>query len=142
MRLVAFMQYLRIVVVVGTASVVGRLAGGTGVAHATAWLAPIAWPSFAATCALVLAGGVLVPRYRIAKSPLFVTLVAAVLLQNLTRVRLELPPIALGASYAVLGWAIGMRFTREILVHVRSALPRVLAAIATLVGRSALNRAP
>ncbi len=49
MRLVAVMQYLRVVVVAVTASVVGRLSGlgGHGSQHA-AWLVPGSFSSFAA----------------------------------------------------------------------------------------------
>jgi hypothetical protein len=44
-----------------------------------------------------------------------------------------LPPWLLAMSYAVVGWGVGARFTPEILAHAARALPRVLAAILTLI---------
>jgi uncharacterized protein len=46
---------------------------------------------------------------------------------------IELPPLLLAASYAVVGWSIGVRFTRPILVHALRALPRVTASILALI---------
>ena len=50
---------------------------------------------------------------------------------------IELPPWLLAASYALLGWAIGLRFTHEILIHAARALPRVLAATLALIAACA-----
>ena len=46
---------------------------------------------------------------------------------------IELPPWLLAISYAIVGWNIGMRFTRPILVHALRALPRVAASILALI---------
>jgi membrane AbrB-like protein len=46
---------------------------------------------------------------------------------------IELPPWALAAGYAVIGWSIGARFTRDILVHAARALPRVLLGVLALI---------
>ena len=46
---------------------------------------------------------------------------------------IELPPWLLAISYALVGWSIGLRFTRPILAHAARALPRVLAAILALI---------
>ena len=55
MRLVALMQYLRVVLVALTASLVGRFWGLPGAAaHSASWLAPVSWPSFAVLLALIL----------------------------------------------------------------------------------------
>ena len=127
MRLVAFMQYLRVVVVVAVASTVGRFASPEVVAPHVAWLAPVPWNELGVTLALAVFGGFVVPRYRIPPGPLVATMVAATLVANLGSLRFALPEPLLAASYLVLGWTIGLRFTREILSHARSALPRVLA---------------
>ena len=51
---------------------------------------------------------------------------------------IELPPWLLAASYAVVGWSIGLRFTRPILVYAMRALPRVALAISALIAICAL----
>jgi membrane AbrB-like protein len=49
-------------------------------------------------------------------------------------VKIELPPVMLIASYALLGWNVGLRFTREVLAAAARALPQSLGAIALLMG--------
>ena len=60
-RLVAFMQYLRVVMVAGAASLVARLWVGdvSAAAHAVVWFPPFAWTGLAATLALAGLGGVI-----------------------------------------------------------------------------------
>jgi membrane AbrB-like protein len=133
MRLVAFMQYLRVVMVAMVASLVGRLLGLSGAGHHAAWLAPIAWRPFFATLTLIGLGGFLGPRLRMASGPFLGTLIVATLLQDLAGLPIELPQPLLGLCYVILGWAIGLRFTRDTLGYVARALPRVLASIGALV---------
>jgi membrane AbrB-like protein len=135
MRLVAVMQYLRVVVVAVTASLVGRLfgLGGGGVRH-PAWLAPVAWPSFAACVAIILFSGLVGPRLkRFPAAPLLLPMVIATLLQDVGWIRVDLPQPLLVASYLVVGWAIGLRFTRESFREAGHALPKMLAGIVALV---------
>jgi membrane AbrB-like protein len=134
MRLVAVMQYLRVVVVAVTASLVARLAGLTaGGAHHPPWLAPVAWPSFAVLLAVILGGGLLGPRLRVPAAPLLLPMIVATVLQDVGLVRVELPQLLLVASYVIVGWAIGLRFTRETFRDARRALPQVLGTILMLV---------
>ncbi len=60
-------------------------------------------------------------------------LAAALALQDLGGVRIDLPPWLLVASYALIGWSTGLRFTQPILAHALRTLPQVLAAIVMLV---------
>jgi uncharacterized protein len=39
----------------------------------------------------------------------------------------------LACAYAIVGWSIGARFTRGILVHAARVLPRVLLSILALI---------
>jgi hypothetical protein len=133
MRLVAVMQYLRVVVVAVTASLVGRLFGLTGGAHHSAWLAPVAWPSFVVLLAIIVVGGLLGPRVRIPAAPLLLPMIVTTVLQDFGLVRVELPQLLLVASYVIVGWAIGLRFTPEAFRDARRALPQVLGTIAMLV---------
>ncbi len=135
MRLVAVMQYLRVVLVAVTASLVGRFFGlGGGAVHHPPWLAPIAWPSFAVLVAVILFSGLAGPRLRkLPAAPLLIPMVVATVLQDVGLVRVELPQPLLVASYVVVGWAIGLRFTRETFREAARAMPRALGAIALLV---------
>ena len=48
-------------------------------------------------------------------------------------VTLQLPQWLLAASYAVVGWSIGLNFTRTILSHAARALPQIIASIVALI---------
>jgi uncharacterized protein len=134
MRLVAVMQYLRVVVVAVTASLVGRLFGLTGGgAHHPAWLGPVAWPSFDILLAIIVVGGLVGPRLRIPAAPLLLPMIVTAALQDVGLVRVELPQLLLVASYVIVGWAIGLRFTPEAFRDARRVLPQVLGSIAMLV---------
>jgi hypothetical protein len=142
-RLVAFMQYLRVVLVVILASVIARLwvtpsgevAGGVaaGPGAGVAWFPPIHWGPFAATLALAGFGPVAAWALRIPAGPLLVPLLLGAVLHNAGVMTIELPPWLLAASYALVGWSIGLRFTRPILVHALRALPRLVASILVLI---------
>ena len=47
--------------------------------------------------------------------------------------KIELPPWLLAMSYALIGWSIGLRFTRAILAHAARAMPALAAAVLTLI---------
>jgi membrane AbrB-like protein len=53
--------------------------------------------------------------------------------QNLGGMPIELPPALLAASFALVGWTIGLRFTRDILAHAARALPAVVGSIVALI---------
>jgi hypothetical protein len=134
MRLVAVMQYLRVVVVAVTASLVGRIFGLTGGgAHHPTWLAPVSWPSFVILLVIILLGGLVGPRVRLPATPILLPMIFATVLQDLGLVRVELPQLILVASYVIVGWGIGLRFTREAFRDARRALPQILGTIAVLV---------
>jgi membrane AbrB-like protein len=135
-RLVAFMQYLRVVLVTVVASIVSRIWVTPAAGHAagaTGWLPAIQWLPLAETLALAGAGAFIAPLLRIPAGPMLVPMVAGALLHGSGTMTIELPPWLLAASYAVIGWSIGLRFTRPILVHALRALPRVTASILALI---------
>ena len=141
-RLVAFMQYLRLTIVVLTASVVSRLLPHFGPATTvTAAVLPKVVPAAAAslrsllkTLAVATFGGVAGRRLRIPAGPLLVPMLVGALLQANGIVRMTLPQWLLGAAYIAVGWHVGLDFTREIVVHAFRALPRVLLATFMLIG--------
>jgi uncharacterized protein len=134
-RLVAFMQYLRVVMVAIVASAVARLwtTSSGGAAVDVLWFPPIAWTPFVATLAIAAVGVIAGVLLKIPAGPLLAPLAIGAALHGAGLVTIDLPPWLLAASYAIVGWSIGLRFTRPILVHALHALPRVLASILTLI---------
>lgn len=134
-RLVAFMQYLRVIMVSVTAAAVAGLwvdTAGVGPASAV-WFPAIEWPAFASTLAIALVGGYAGKRLRL-PSPYF--LGAAILggvLHLCLDVPMQIPEWLLDASYALIGWTIGLNFTSAILRHAFRALPQIFCSIVALM---------
>jgi membrane AbrB-like protein len=135
LRLVAFMQYLRVVCVALVVSLVSRFwtSGAGGEAPAIDWFPPIAWLPFVETLAVVGIGTWLGIRLRVPAGSMLVPLAAGIALQMSGLLTLELPQWLLAISYAVVGWSVGARFTRAILLHALRAFPAVLGSTLTLI---------
>lgn len=128
-RLVAFMQYLRVLVVVLVAPLVVAIAFGPGGGGGE----PASQPSLVLTIAatlvgLALARGVAVP----AGAVLWPLLVAAVL-SGTGALTGDVPAPIQAVAFAVIGLEVGLRFTRETVALAGRLLPAVLAAIGALV---------
>ncbi len=133
-RLVAFMQYLRVVLVASVATVVARLSAGPHApAAAFAWFPALHTLPFAETVAIALLGGVVGRVLRLPAGVFLVPMVLGAVLHSSGVLQLELPPWLLALSYAFVGWSIGLGFTRDILAHALRALPQTLAAIFALM---------
>jgi membrane AbrB-like protein len=133
-RLVAFMQYLRVVLVAVVATLVARFfTGNTGTAPAQDWFPHLLPGPFLATLALAAFGVVVNRKWRLPAGALMVPLFLGAVLNGTGAMTIELPPWLLAASYALVGWSIGLRFTRQILLHAAKAFPRVAASILTLI---------
>jgi membrane AbrB-like protein len=139
-RMVAFMQYLRVVIVAGVASLLARFWIHVGAAAhpEIVWFPPIDWVAFAETLVLALGGGFIGRWLKIPAGGLLVPMAVGALLHGTGLMKIELPQWLLAASYAFLGWNIGLGFTREILKHAARALPQTLLSIFALVAFSAL----
>ena len=137
-RLVAFMQYTRVVCVAGLASVVARVWVGPAAAAAPhiVWFPAIPWPDFAATLAVAATGVAVSAWLRMPAGALLVPMVAGALVEGSGLAHLTLPPWLLALSYAFLGWSVGLGFTRAILAHARRALPQVLLATFAIIAAS------
>lgn len=134
MRLVAFMQYLRVVMVAGVAALVARLFGAPAHAPGTiVWFPPVEWLPLAGTLALAIVGPLVARRFRIPAGAFLVPLVAGVVLVHFGLMTIELPPWLLAVSYAIVGWNVGLRFTRPLLVHAARVLPAILAGIFAMI---------
>lgn len=138
MRLVAVMQYLRVVVAAAAASIVARAAGlSGGAAQSTPWLGPAFSLSFAVLVAIILFAGLVVPRLQVPAGSLLVPMVVVTALQDVGFLRVELPRLLLVVSYIVVGWAVGLRFTRASFASAWTSLPQIALSIVTLVAACA-----
>ena len=135
MRLVAFMQYLRVVCVSVVASTIARIwVGHSGTPlPAMVWFPPVDWLALAATILLIVVSFFVTRRFKIAAGIFLLPMILGIVLQNTGLMKIELPPWLLAASYTLVGWTIGLRFTRPILAHAARALPRVLGSILLLI---------
>ena len=143
MRLVAFMQYLRVVVVTALASLVAHI----GNHHAGAPVPDTQWLELRSawdggiTLLVVLAGVGVAHRFRLPGGAMLLPLLGAIALQALGLFHIELSPLLLGLAYALLGWSIGLRFDQASLRYAWKVLPVVLAAIFALIAVGALHAA-
>ncbi len=138
-RLVAFMQYLRVLMVTISAAVVARL----WIDPATLRAVEIDWfpppgSGLATTITVVIAGMILGPLVRIPSPHLLGVMLLAGTVHVWFGLPLDLPPWLLAISYAVVGWAIGLNFTLEILRYAARATPRIALSILALMGFCAL----
>jgi membrane AbrB-like protein len=135
MRLVAFMQYLRIVCVAVAATAISSIWVDvpTHSLAATDWFPPVRWLPFAETLLLIAASILISRRVKIPAGVILLPMIGGIVLQTTGILRIELPPWLMAAGFAVLGWSIGVRFSREIIAHALRALPQVFGAIIALI---------
>jgi membrane AbrB-like protein len=134
-RLVAFMQYLRVIFVSMAAALIARLWVDTsGVAPpAIVWFPALEPPAFAATLLTALAGATAGTLLKL-PSPYFLgTMILGTALHLGAGIDFQLPQWLLAMSYAAVGWAIGLNFTMPILRHATRALPQIVASIVILI---------
>jgi hypothetical protein len=134
-RLVALMQYGRVVIVAMVAAFVARTFGVNPEHHAAAmvWFPPVDGLALGETLALAIVGPVLARWLRIPAGAFLVPMIAGIVLTHLGWLRIELPTWLLAASYAMVGWNVGLRFTRPLLIHSARALPRILLCISAMI---------
>ncbi|RII37890.1 AbrB family transcriptional regulator [Pseudooceanicola sediminis] len=134
MRLVAVMQYLRVGLVAAGASLVARFwVGAPEVAPAAiVWFPPLE-TGVLHTMGLMLLGVGVTRVLRIPAGEFLVPLLVGAAAQGLGLVHPAVPPWLLVIAFALCGWMIGLRFTREILVHAWKALPRLVMSIIVLM---------
>ena len=134
-RLVAFMQYLRVIFVSIAAAVIAGLWVDTSSVEAPAivWFPAIDWPGFGATIAACVAGVAAARLVRLPAVTFLGPMILGAALHLGGGIALQLPQWLLASSYALIGWWIGLNFTRPILLHAARALPQVIGSIVALV---------
>jgi hypothetical protein len=135
-RLVAFMQYFRVLAVAAVAALVAHIFGVDTTAHAPSsivWFPPVDTLSLVETVALAVAGPYLAKVLRIPAGAFLVPMVIGIALVHFDLMRIELPTWLLAGAYAFVGWNIGLRFTRPLLIHAARSLPVVVAFTLILI---------
>ncbi len=134
-RLVAFMQYLRVALVTTIAAVIAHFCASTGVLEPSTAPQWIVFDAANLAITLAVAIGVSMAAYRLAipAGSMILPLILATVLQYFDLLVIDLPLLLLTAAYAVIGWSIGLRFNAAILRHAWHSLPQVLMAISTLI---------
>ncbi|HKV14059.1 MAG TPA: AbrB family transcriptional regulator [Reyranella sp.] len=135
-RLVAFMQYFRVLAVAAVAALVAHLFKVDTAAHAPSavvWFPPVDALSLGETAALAIAGPYLARALRIPAGAFLVPMAIGIVLVHFGLMRIELPTWLLVGAYAFVGWNIGLRFTRPLLLHAARSLPVVVAFTLLLI---------
>ncbi len=134
-RLIAFMQYLRVVLVATTASLVVMFTADieTVAPAAVEWFPAINWHTLGPTLALIVCGAFLGELSRIPTGAMLVPLALGAMLQDLGLMVIDLPPWLLAGSYIFIGWRIGLGFTRAIIAHAARAFPAILGSTLILI---------
>ncbi len=141
MRLVAFMQYLRVLLVIITAVLVTHsMSNDVIVNHVVEhkWFPPITKDLFY-TLALAFTGGWLGRRLPIPSGAMLIPMFLAVLFRSQSLIILELPDWLNMIAYTIIGLSIGLRFNRHVLRLAFRSLPHVLFSILVLMFVCALS---
>jgi membrane AbrB-like protein len=142
-RLVAFMQFLRVTLVVITATLVSRLIFGvTAVDHgpvvdAKSFVDQL--PDVGITLAVAITGGLAARLLPLPSGGVFVPLILAAVLQGTGLVTITLPPWLLIVAFSVIGWWVGLRFERETVLYALRAMPVMLVGIFALIALCGLS---
>ena len=134
-RLVAFMQYLRVIVVAIVAAIIAGLFVDEAIPdpQPQIWFPALHWPSFLATVAVASIGAGIGRLLRLPSPHFLGTMILGVALHLGADVSFQLPPWLLSLAYGVIGWSIGLNFTREIVRHAARAFAQVLGSIFALI---------
>jgi len=134
-RLVAYMQFLRVMMVALAASLVARfwVGPGVGVHPAVDWFPAVADGPYWQTLALAAFGAVAGAKSRIPAGPLLVPLLVGIALSVTHHLVITLPPWLMAGCYTVVGWAIGLRFTRDLVRYAARVFPTIALSTATLI---------
>ena len=133
-RIVALMQYLRVVLVAGAAALVSHFMVPSAPALPAPWFPPLQPLALASALALAAAGAWLGRRLRIPAGAMLVPMILGATLHSAGLIELQLPPAVMALVYGAIGCSIGLGFTRQVLARAVTALPVILLSIFVLMG--------
>lgn len=138
-RLVAFMQYMRVLLVTVAASVIALFAVPSAADEAIrttvgfAWFPPIGLVAFGSTLLVAGIGSAVAGRFHMPAGYMLIPLLLGGLLQGMGLIEMQLPRWLLAPSFALLGWRIDLTFDPYSLRHAYKALPAVLTSVVLLM---------
>lgn len=138
-RVVAFMQYLRVTIVVLSASAVARFLLPHGAHPPLAGAFAFDPVALIETIAVAAAGAWIGTRQKIPAGGLLGPMVLGAVLHGAGIVRLQLPAPLLDAAYLIVGLTIGLLYTRSTVRYVVRVLPQLLASTLVLLALCALS---
>ena len=131
-RVVATMQYLRVVCVVMVGAVVSHFLGAHAPASGVATLPPFGSLADAALSLGVIAVG-LAAGTRLPAGALLVPLLLGSGLQLSGALTIDLPPAVFSLGYGLIGCYIGLRFDRRTIAHVWRQMPAMILSVIALI---------
>jgi uncharacterized protein len=138
-RLVALMQYVRVLLVALAAALVARFWVGSPSARPPGlWGAPVHWGNLLVILLLAILGQQAARLLRLQAWALLGPMLLLAGLHAAGWLSIELPRWLLASAYALIGWKIGLDFRRDDLLHAGRALPVVVGAALGLIGFCAL----
>lgn len=134
-RLVAFMQYLRVIMVsIGAAFIAGLwIDAGAPDVLPSEWFPSILPWSFGATVAVAIAGLYLGRLARLPSPEFLGAFILATLLHLAFSVDFQIPKWLATLSFAFVGWTIGLKFRSDTLKQAARALPQIVISILLLM---------
>lgn len=136
-RLVAVMHKVRTMIVVTLAAIIASTSVPSTVAAGAVakagWFPPVAWGWLAVTLALAVGTALFASWLRVFTGPMLVSFGIAVTLQGFGWIKIELPHWLLVVAYAVVGWTVGLGFTRPIVRYALRLLPLIVATSVALI---------
>ncbi|WP_162916289.1 AbrB family transcriptional regulator [Cohaesibacter haloalkalitolerans] len=134
MRLVAFMQYMRVLGCVASASLVAMYLGVPSSMHSAFEVPDLAsWISAIPPVILAFVASAVGVRSRIPGGAILLPMSIGIIIKIFWPISLALPLPVLALSYAVIGWGIGARFSMDTLRHAAKAFTRVLGSVLLLI---------
>ncbi len=134
-RLVAFMQYLRVLFVAGAAVLVTRMMLGDNaeaVNQQIVWFPPVSI-NLLLTILLAVVAGTAGCLLRLPSGTMLIPMLAGAVLQSGQLITIELPEWLLAMAYMAIGWRIGLGFDKQILLRALRPLPQILLSIFALL---------
>ncbi|EAP3701780.1 AbrB family transcriptional regulator [Salmonella enterica] len=134
-RLVAFMQYLRVLFVAGAAVLVTRLILGdsaAAVSQQVIWFPPLSG-NLLTTLLLAIVAGIAGRLLRIPSGTMLLPMLAGAILHSQGIIEIELPEWLLAVAYMAIGWRIGLGFDRQVFFMALRPLPQILLSIFALM---------
>jgi membrane AbrB-like protein len=133
-RIVAIMQYLRVIIVILSASLVSRFVLGDAMAlpgtASRAFGGPV---DLAGTAAIALIGTFFYLKVRLPAGGLIIPVLLGTLGQASGLLQIAMPVSVTAIAYAALGWSVGLSFNLQVLRYALYVLPQLLLATVLLL---------